>query len=1014
MRFARPFLSITSLWLTLAALAGAQDRVLFDAWLQRGALFKAESGTLGIATNAGEPVLRWQPEPGQEAVLEIPADSPLLEQMKSMDWLNLEFRIVSGRINDLGFAMRGLVSGHRRYKVHSTGLAHGTTTQGEWHSRQLELSRPNWFPWDNPDGDGADTFFRFSTLALEPDTVIEFRRISAHTGWLQLKPDFELPVTWPFPTVREDGAVSYRIGWQLLNASGKSDTLSATLLSTHEKFKVGFVTNDVETRVGGNGSAIPFELTAVISAEDARKAPPLYAEPLRVKFSLRNRPDVAVFWDGWLVAPLPAGTRRQVVFSEADLVEARLAASNPTGALARALDVARIRARADDFRSKALLQIPTGHQWPGTTPPREWQVTGIMCQISNTVTHATEFNSHLAGLVWKKYLEYPGFAAENLGQAYLFSGDEGYAAQAVAYFTLMGAQYPLLPLNKAYELSWAGGPATLSASRWANGSTYSGSMFMRTQSRLLNMVSESPAWTDSQRALVYANFAVPYCLEVMKFNGGMNNQTDIGNHNVLLMGLAFQDAGMVRWALQHDGGVLSRLYDIDPDGFSSEGRPVSYQLAGMAEYLPALAYLKNSGLDLPVAWGRLLAAFRMPFLRAGLNGRIPNTGDCARWQQAGLNPHVDYVAAFFPEEKWLDMIAGGTTPAMKIRRFKQGGATPDKEQWRTLLSAKPHLFSHAGMALLRTGETPETQIMATLDYGLNIYHGHLDRLQVTLMAFGRTFTHGYGSVYNVGAGGMTKGPAELRDVPWNSSLFQNVILVDQQSQRPAVGKLLAWSGQPEKQVAVARVDGIRPGVSHTRGVVLTHGVVIVLDRVESDQPHQYDWVYHNFGDLTLGAGWTAAPQPEPLGSSKSVGYPTIQELRVLTGEGPLALDWDLTRQIDDPVKRTNAPSAWSPVHLDFRQVCSESGRLSTGITGLNNPNTKTVWDRAPSVFHRVEGRTASWATVLAPYGAETPVAAIARDGRDGLSVTLRNGTVLRADLQELIRAHAYRAPGTPD
>lgn len=990
--------------LLMAGLAGAQDRILFDEWAQKGALFSSKSGTFGVVTNAGETVMRWQPEAGQEAVLEIPADSPLLEKMKSMDRMNLEYRIVSGRINDLGFTMRGLVSGHRRYKVHSTGLAHATTTKGEWHARYLELSRPNWFPWDNPDGDGADQFFRFSTLALEPGTVIEFRNISANTGWLQLKPDFELPVTWPFPTLKPDGSLEYRIVWQLLNASGKSDFLNASLLSTHDKFKVSFVTNDVDLRVGSYSGGFPFEMVAVISADDARKAPPLYAEPVRVKFSLKNRPDVAVFWQGQLVAPLPAGTRRQVVFNEPDLADARLAAANPTGDLAKALDLTKILARADDFKSKKLLQIPTGHQWPGSVPPPEWLVTDTMCQISNKLTGAREFSTYRAGLVWKKYLEYPGFAAENLGQAYLFTGDESYATQAVAYFTLMGEQYPLLPLNKAFELSWAGGPATLGASRWSNGSTYGGSMFMRNQSRLLNMVSESPAWTDQKRASVYTNFVVPYCLEVIKFDGGMNNQTDIGNHNVLLMGLAFQDPGLVKWALQHDGGILSRLYDIDLDGYSSEGRPIGYHMAGMAEYLPSLAYLKNSGLALPVAWDRLLAAFRMPFLRAGLNGRIPNSGDCARWQSAALNPHVDYVAAFFPEEKWLDLIAAGTTPSMKIRRFKQGGAVPDKDRWMSLLSSKPHLFPHAGMAILRTGETPETQIMATLDYGLNIYHGHLDRQQFTLMAFGKTFTHGFGSTYNVGKGGMTNGPEELKNVPYSSSLFQNVILVDRESQIPAVGKLLAWSDKPDRQVAVARVDGIRPGVSHTRGVVLTQGLVILLDRVESDQPHLYDWVYHNFGELNLGAGWTATPEPVPLGTSKSVGYPTIQELRALKGEGSLTLNWDLTHQIDTQAKRTNTQEILPPIHLDFRQVCSESGRLYTGVTGLNNPNTKTVWDRAPSVFNRVEGKTVFWATVLAPYGAESPVSSIAKAGPDGVTVTLKNGTVLSESLDELIKA----------
>lgn len=992
------------LCLSAASPATAQDALRFlDTPTQ--SLFSAQSGSWSLLTNAGEPVLRWQPEAGQTATLEIPAESPLLERMKSMDWLNLEFNIVTGQVNDLSFSMRGLVSGHRRYKVHNTTVAHGTTRPDVWHAADLELSRPNWFPWDNPDGSDADVFFRLSTLALEPGTVIELRRMVAHTGWLQLKPDFEYPVTWPFPAARPDGSVEYRIEWQLLNASGKPDVLSAEILSTHRLFQPAFVTNDVETRVGG--APVPFTLVALLPSAAVRSAPPLYAEPLRIKFSLKNRPDVSLYWSGELVAPLPAGTKRQVVFTENTLQDARAATRQPTGELARIMDLKKVLASAGDFRGKKLLQIPTGNQWPGSPFLPPWTVTDVMCQISNKVTGEVEFNTFRAGLGWKKYLEYPGNAADNLGQAYLFTGDESYATQAIAYFSLMAAQYPLLPLNKAFELPWAGGPATLGASRWANGSTYGGSMFMRLQSRLLNMVSESPSWTDPARAAVYTNFAVPYCLEVIKFNGGMNNQTDIGNHNVLLMGFAFQDAGLVKWALEHDGGILPRLTDIDADGFSSEGRPIGYHMAGMAEYMPSLAYLKNSGLDVPVPWDRLLAALRMPFLRAALNGRIPNTGDCARWQNAALNPHADYILDVFPQEKWLDLVAAGTAPVAKIRRFKQGGGEPDKARWMSLLSKTPQLFPHAGMAILRAGDTSNTQVMTTLDYGRNIYHGHLDRLQVTLMAYGKTFTHGFGSVYNVGAGGMTNGPAVLKDVNWASSLFQNVILVDQESQNPAIGKLLAWNAQPDRQVAAARVDGIRPGVSHTRALVLADGLLVILDRIASEQSHQYDWVYHNFGDLTPGAGWTAGPAPAPLGTSKNVGYPAIQELKRLSGTGTLQLNWDLTHQVDALTPPTNA---LPPIHLDFLQVCSAPGETYTGVLGLNNPNTRTVWDRAPSVFRRVEGKTVFWGTVLAPCGADSPLAGLEAEGADGVKVTLKNGKTLTFSLSGLIRDYPFKGP----
>jgi hypothetical protein len=119
----------------------------------------------------------------------------------------------------------------------------------------------------------------------------------------------------------------------------------------------------------------------------------------------------------------------------------------------------------------------------------------------------------------------------------------------------------------------------------------------------------------------------------------------------------------------------------------------------------------------------------------------------------------------------------------------------------------------------------------------------------------------------------------------------NVIAVDAANQQRAIGRLLAWSPGPGPQVAVSRVDGVYPGVSHTRGIVLDRGVLIVLDRVASDDEHIYDFIYRNFGELRPVAGWTSEPAAAPL--AHTLSYESIGDLRRWKGGGTRC-DWSGT------------------------------------------------------------------------------------------------------------------------
>ena len=939
----------------------------------------------------GEPVLHWEPEAGKSATLEMKSGHPLFARLRYYDRLEVEFRIVRGQFDELELRAMGHVSGPRQYKVHQWRMGIVTTEPRVWHARQLDLSRPTWFVWDQMFKDGIDPHFQFGVLAMVPGTVIELRRLRLLSTPLVIKPFFEYPITWPVRSVEPGGSSVYTMSVPVLNTSGRTSAIQAAISSKHERFKVSVEPAWQEVN---NGETATFTVTSRISKADAEAVPELYSERVKLAISTRDDPETVSTFEMPVVRPLAPGINRQFGLSAEDLKSLREKLAGGDAETRKALKVDEVIAEADKFLSIRLDQIPGGHIFASTAPnpaPR-FEIGSFMPEIVRPATGEREVGTPLANLMWKEYL---AKIPEQLGLAYAFTGDEKYAAKGVELMELWAKQYKELALLNNPDVPWGGGPVSMSASRIGSSSTYQGNMAMRSHMRMLAFIGGSASLTPDARQRIYQGFVLPYATESAKFPGGISNMTDIANHNLLVMGLVFDDAGLVRQAVLSDAGLRARLKEIDGDGFTSESRAINYHIASLNEFLPSIYYVKNSGLKIDLPMDSLLAAGRLPYARSTLWGAIPNTGDCARGMTAGNMPLADELLAIFPGETWLQDCGRDSTLVSKIRRLSNGRA-PQKDGFRQFLEKEPRLFREAGFAILRSGGTPETQIMATLDFGRNIAHAHLDRNQITLAAFGKIFTHGPGSLYNVGKGGIIiSDDPKLRSFVQSGSLSQNVVLVDGQNQMPAIGETVAWSDKPDNQFATARVSGIAPGVDHTRTLALRDGLVIVIDRLESAAEHAYDFVYHNFGELSLGDGWTSAPADKPL--AETTNYANIIGLNRLTGQGPLHLRWDLTNQVSASAK---TPPTTTPVHLALWQAPVAGSEIFTGTIGLNNPNTTRMPDAAPSLFTRARGKTVSFVTVLEPYKEKPSVTGISLEpdvltiqrGEESLRIPLKDFT----------------------
>ena len=277
------------------------------------ALFTVENGSVEVGNVDGEPVIRWHINNGQTSILAMRTEHPLFDRLRYYDRMQFDFRIASGEIANFGLRAVGHVSGPRQYKVHSFNLAKVTTERNVWHFRELDLAVPYWFPWDNADGEGETGYFKLEALGIADDTVVELRGARLLRGLLYRKPDFETPITWPVKTDNDDGSITYTLEWIVINTSGVPTDLTAKIVSEHEHFDV---TLDKDTEAVKAAGRATFTAKATMSKSAIESTAELYAEPLRVSFSLSHRPEVTSVWEGPLVRPLSDSAKQQVVFSE--------------------------------------------------------------------------------------------------------------------------------------------------------------------------------------------------------------------------------------------------------------------------------------------------------------------------------------------------------------------------------------------------------------------------------------------------------------------------------------------------------------------------------------------------------------------------------------------------------------------------------------------------------------------------------------------------------------------------
>jgi hypothetical protein len=334
----------------------------------------------------------------------------------------------------------------------------------------------------------------------------------------------------------------------------------------------------------------------------------------------------------------------------------------------------------------------------------------------------------------------------------------------------------------------------------------------------------------------------------------------------------FREAATWRaYGLQRLGEELDRQFY--PDGVHQE-LSAHYHRSALQYFVWVKDFEAASGRPLPPAFAERLER-AADYLAASMNpqgfGPLNNNGDLD-----DNRARVMELAERFGRPDWQFIARGGQT-----------GTPP---------AAQHQFYPWAGQAIFRS-DYRQNAVFALFDVGpWGAAHQHNDKLNLTLSGHGRALLVDGGRYRYRADDPMVQ---HLR-----SSAGHNVLLIDGAGQGPdaplADAPLTAaFFTAPQATIArgsfTAGFEGIEGQASHHRAVVyLQDGLMVVVDRIETDRPRRITAHWRFAPDLTVRTDGHNAVSTEPgLGNLRiqPLGLPGVR-LDLLRGrEEPTPLGW---------------------------------------------------------------------------------------------------------------------------
>jgi len=444
-----------------------------------------------------------------------------------------------------------------------------------------------------------------------------------------------------------------------------------------------------------------------------------------------------------------------------------------------------------------------------------------------------------------------------------------------------------------------------------------------------DLIHDSGVLSTADHQAIREGLLLPMLRNIDKNKTGKNNwQT-------------WHDAAMI-WggALVRDPGWVQKALTDPQNGFFYQ-MGVSVSKEGMwyenswGYHFYTLQALVNSAetarrLDINL-WSdeRLKRMFTLPVHYTMADGMLPRFGDDVGSSVRRVGRLFEPAYRAYQDPQILALLSDRASfESLLLGRTAQAKATAP--------ALESMVFEDTGHAILRTkGQAGLTAALTFGPYGG--FHGHLDKLSFVFF--------GYAKELGVDPG---RARSQAYRLPIHSNWYKatishNAVVVDKQSQKPAAGKLLLFEPKSDYTVAAASCDEAYPGVRHTRWLVMTGTYLLVVDKLQSDKDHRFEWLYHNRGEKVT---CDEARDSVALAGEISGGEYVRNAKRGTTSD----------------TVRARFENAGVATHLTVAARENTAATVGEGVGASVN-------DRVPMLMLGREGREATFAAVLEPVPA---------------------------------------------
>lgn len=451
-------------------------------------------------------------------------------------------------------------------------------------------------------------------------------------------------------------------------------------------------------------------------------------------------------------------------------------------------------------------------------------------------------------------------AARNLGLAWLFTGKREYAEKSRDILLAYADKYSSLPL---LDTRGGQGPSaahvidqTLNESIWLIDIAWAYDLVLGAG------VADKEQQSKIENQLLRASVAT-----IKGYRAGKSNWQSWHNAGMMAAALCLKDEKLVGEVLNDPecGYFFQMKNSVLSDGAWWEGS-WSYQFYSLDALLQTAEMAHHSGIDLYTP--ELKKCLMAPLMVTMPNGRTPAVHDA---EEGGIQTSLyELAAARYDDPLFQEVIAEGKRGGVFALFY--GMDEPKKHP----VALSSTIMGGIGLAILRNGGQ-----YLCLDYGPHGGgHGHRDKLAVDYYTNGQVFAPdmGRGWPYNL----------PIHQEWYKLTLSHNTVLVDEQPQAEAEGRVESSKLDGDWQTVIADADTCYEGVKMKRTVLLGKDWLLDVFDVASDAEHTYDWVWHGRGEFSSGL----PVQPFELKASH-VSYTYLSNVRKGDGSSDWNAEWTL-------------------------------------------------------------------------------------------------------------------------